>query len=73
MLTVAIVNGILALGVIVMVVAPLVWAILTQHRDRPGVAAVTGVEAPRPQDRPSATRDRRSGSRPSYKPLTGRA
>ena len=30
-----IVNVILCIGVIVMVVTPLVWAILTQHRDHP--------------------------------------
>ena len=31
----AILNLTLALGVTVMVVTPLAWAILTQHRDRP--------------------------------------
>ena len=39
MITTAIFNAILAIGVIVMVVTPLVWAILTQHHDHPRPAA----------------------------------
>jgi ABC-type glycerol-3-phosphate transport system permease component len=31
-------NAILAFGVIAMVISPLVWAILTQHRDSPELA-----------------------------------
>ena len=37
MALVIILNGILAFGVIVMVISPLVWAILTQRRDAPDV------------------------------------
>ncbi len=57
-----IVNTVLCIGVIAMVVGPLVWAILTQHRDTETVAAqrqrrvtaATGTSgrAPRPQNRP---------------------
>jgi hypothetical protein len=48
MLTV-IFNAILAVGVIVMVVTPLAWAILTQHRDYPRQLATDGatMRAPR--------------------------
>ena len=46
-------NAILAFGVIVMVIAPLVWAILTQHRDAPEVR-LYGLR--RPQLAPQATR-----------------
>lgn len=63
--TTAILNVILALGVIVMVVTPLVWAILTQHRDHPTTRVATRATARpvRPQPMP----------RPSYKSVTGRA
>jgi hypothetical protein len=63
MLTTAILNGILALGVIVMVVIPLVWAILTQHRDHPRPAAAEG-----PNERAPLSGDRRRAPRPQYKP-----
>lgn len=35
MILTAILNAVLAVGVIVMVITPLVWAILTQHRGHP--------------------------------------
>ena len=47
----AILNAILALGVIVMVVTPLLWAILTQHGDHPRRAATHHAPAPDPQPR----------------------
>ena len=43
MILTAIVNAILAIGVIIVVVTPLVWAILTQHRDHPRPAATVGT------------------------------
>lgn len=33
------INALLCFGIIVMVVAPLVWAIFTQHQDLPAVKA----------------------------------
>jgi hypothetical protein len=48
-------NSILAFGVIVMVVSPLVWAILTQHRDHVAVARATArvaADSPHPRRRP---------------------
>ncbi len=55
-----IVNVILCIGVIVMVVAPLVWAILTQHRDHPqsdsGVAPRSERRERRPAGRPQPVR-----------------
>jgi hypothetical protein len=70
MLPIAITNVILAVGVTVMVVTPLVWAILTQHRDHPG-PAVTARATPRqpaPQPRRHTPRPRTRRS-----PLAGRA
>ncbi len=70
MVTTAIFNGALALGVLAMVIAPLVWAIRTQHRDhsRPAVTerATATAGAPRPQPR-------RHAPQPSYQPVVGRA
>ncbi len=68
MTTTAILNVILALGVIVMVVAPLVWAILTQHRDRPRLATIDAASAPQPQPQ-----SRRRAPQPSYTPVIHRA
>jgi hypothetical protein len=68
MITTAILNAVLALGVIVMVVTPLVWAILTQRRDDPRSGATVGAST-----RPVYRQSSRRGSRPSYGPLTGRA
>jgi hypothetical protein len=51
-----------------MVVTPLVWAILTQHRDHPLPAATDGGPARAPQ-----SDDRRRAPRPQYTPVTGRA
>jgi hypothetical protein len=76
MLTTAIFNGILALGVIAMVVAPLVWAVLTQHHDHRGTVAATGPTAQTEtgqQGRRTGPRDRRGAPQPSYQPLAGRA
>ena len=66
--TTVILNAILALGVIVMVVAPLVWAILTQQRDHRRLAFSDGAR-PRPRH-PEA---RRPEPQRSYRPVTGRA
>jgi hypothetical protein len=62
MILTAILNAILALGVITLVVTPLVWAILTQHRDHPRPAAT--VRPPSPA--------RRRAPRPSHKSVIGR-
>jgi hypothetical protein len=67
MILTAILNGILAVGVIVMVVTPLVWAILTQHRDYLGPAAADTATIDTPH-----SRERRHAARPQYKPLGGR-
>jgi hypothetical protein len=68
MILTAIFNAILALGVIVMVVTPLVWAILTQHDDHPQQAAVHRAPAPSPAPQP-----RSRARQPIHKPVTGRA
>jgi hypothetical protein len=57
-------NALFCIGVIVMVVAPLVWAILTQHRDWPD-AAPPG----RRRARTTAASSRRS-PRPQYGPIS---
>ena len=64
----AIINTILAVGVIVMVVTPLVWAILTQHHDHPRLAATDGATV-----RTTEPRKPRHAERPEYKPVVGRA
>ena len=61
--TAILINAILALGVTVMVVAPLAWAILTQSRDRPGPVATDG-----PSGGTLHARDARSPRRPPYAP-----
>ena len=68
MILTAILNLIFAVGVIVMVLTPLMWAILTQHRDRPRptAAARTPVRSPEPQPR-------RPSSQPRHEPVVGRA
>ncbi len=66
MILTAILNVILAVGVIAMVLTPLVWAILTQHRDHAHPAAVDGATA-----RVPASRARRRTRRP-YEPVAGR-
>ncbi len=68
MILTAILNAILAAGVIVMVVTPLVWAIRTQRRDHVGLAATEAAAARTPQ-----ARDPTLHTRPQYKPLVGRA
>ncbi len=60
-------NAILAIGVTVMVVTPLVWAILTQHRDDPRQAASGAGTIDAPQGR-----ERRHAARGQYKPIVGR-
>jgi hypothetical protein len=67
-------NAILALGVIVMVVTPLGWAILTQHRDHAHPAPTDGpiMHSP-PTMRSPQSRDRQPSRRPQYKPVGGRA
>ncbi len=76
MIPTAILNAILALGVIVMVLAPLVWAILTQHRDHPRPAAsgrATESAAESATARPSSRQPVRPSSQPRPKPVIGRA
>lgn len=68
MVLTGIVNVLLAVGVIVMVVAPLVWAILTQHRDHQRVATADGRTG-----HTYGGRVRRRTTRPQYRPVTGRA
>jgi hypothetical protein len=54
---------ILGSAVIIGVVAPLMWAILTQHRDQPvAVAAASGA-------RGTEARVARRGRRPQYEPI----
>jgi hypothetical protein len=60
-------NAILALGVIVMVVTPLVWAILTQHRDHPQPEATDTAKIDTRQ-----SRERRHAARPQYDSILGR-
>jgi hypothetical protein len=67
MILTAILNAILAVGVIVMVVTPLAWAILAQHRDHPGPATTDGATVTAPH-----SRDRRHAARPQAKPVVGR-
>jgi hypothetical protein len=59
-----IVNTVLCIGVIVMVVGPLVWAILTQNRD------AEAVVAQRRRRLKAATADQRRAPRPQYRPVT---
>jgi hypothetical protein len=68
MVPAAILNAILAVGVIAMVVTPLVWAILTQHRGHPRPAATVGATAGPPSPQP-----RRPSSRPRQTAVIGRA
>jgi hypothetical protein len=63
----AVFNAILAVGVTVMVVTPLVWAILTQHRDHPRPAATEAATMDAPQ-----SRERQHTARPHYQPVAGR-
>jgi hypothetical protein len=58
MILTAILNTMLAAGMIVMVITPLVWAILTQHRDHPRLAATDGATglAPQASERPRTAR-----------------
>jgi hypothetical protein len=55
MALIIVLNALFALGVIVAVVSPLVWAILTQHRDQVAIASVRT----RPAQRPEYARTRR--------------
>ena len=68
MITTAIFNAILAVSVIVMVVTPLVWAILTQHHDHPRSVATDGATV-----RTAEPRKPRHTDRPQYEPDMGRA
>jgi hypothetical protein len=68
MILTAILNAILAVGAIVMVVTPLVWAILTQHRDHPRPPGTLGVTV-----RPLSPQPRRPSPRPRRKAVIGRA
>jgi hypothetical protein len=68
MITTAILNVVLALGVIIMVVTPLVWAIFTQHREHPGTAATdcSTIHLTQPQTRSHARQ-------PRHTPVIGQA
>ena len=61
-------NIILAIGVVVMVVAPLAWAILRERREH----AIPVAAAPAaPQPKPEPSEPGRRGSRPRYKTVVG--
>jgi hypothetical protein len=65
-----VINLVLAVGVLVMVITPLAWAILTQQRDGPTpVAARNPAEQP-PDPRPGEPN--RRGSQRAYEPVVGR-
>lgn len=72
-------NAILGVGAIVVVVAPLVWSIVTQHRDHPRIALADGAtalprhgaERRRRTMAPPGGVERRSTSRTQYKPAIG--
>lgn len=56
-------NAALCFGVIMAVVAPLVWAILTQQRDTQAIAVQRWRRAR------AATRTQRRAARPQYRPV----
>ncbi len=58
MTTSLILNAVFAIGVLVIVVAPLLWAIATQHRDVPA-ATRTAVRTHAPTTRPATASSRR--------------
>jgi hypothetical protein len=62
-----IVNAVLCLGVFVIVVSPLVWAIRTAHRDVPAGSAKARLEAGATLVR----RSRRAARRPAPQPHPG--
>jgi hypothetical protein len=62
-----IVNAVLCLGVFVIVVSPLVWAIRTAHRDVPAGSAKARLEAGATLVR----RSRRAARRPAPQPGFG--
>ena len=68
MIPTAILNAILAVGVIVIVVTPLVWAILTQHRDHPRPVATVATTL-----RPISPEPRRPSPRARPGAVIGRA
>ncbi len=67
MILTAILNATLAVGVIVMVITPLVWAILTEHRDHRRRAATDGATGTA-----AKSRARKQTRRP-YQPVAGQA
>lgn len=68
MILTAILNASLAIGVIVMVVTPLVWAIRTQHRDHPRPTATVGATS-----RPLSPEPRSPTIRPRHGAVLRRA
>jgi hypothetical protein len=58
------INGALCLGVVVAVVAPMVWAILTQQRDTQAIAVQRWRHA-----RVATTRAQPRAARPQYRPV----
>ncbi|MEO6857140.1 MAG: hypothetical protein ABI323_00920 [Solirubrobacteraceae bacterium] len=67
MILTAILNAILAVSVIVMVLTPLVWAILTQQRDHSRQPAMDGATMRAPQ-----SRERWRARRPQHNAVAGR-
>ena len=57
------INAVLCFGVIVAVVAPLVWAILTQQRD------TQAITAQRQRRVRAAAQSERRAARPRYRPV----
>jgi hypothetical protein len=66
-------TAIAALGVSVMVIAPLAWAIVTQRRDWPDTATDGGHRRPGPSPGPSPGSPRRRHGTARYKPVSGQA
>ncbi|HJS93292.1 MAG TPA: hypothetical protein VJ741_03450 [Solirubrobacteraceae bacterium] len=52
MILTVLLNAILCLAVLVVVVSPLVWAIVTQHRDQPAVGGAAGASTAVPARSP---------------------
>lgn len=68
MIPTTILNAILAVGVIVMVATPLVWAILTERHDHPREPAIDPATMRAPQ-----SRELQRSRRPQHNPAARRA
>lgn len=60
-------NSVLAVGVVVMVVAPLVWAIRTQHRGLPRLVATDSGLASPVTTAPAQAQGPRRAAAPRYR------